>query len=318
MTLKNLTTSSNEEELNRQYVEIYGLKGELSSSVPLEEVTILKDETSIKNGKLIFKNHEVFAQFVSYSMGCLFGRYSLEKEGLILANQGEILKEYWKKIDKSETEYLFLPDEDNIIPVLDDVWFEDDIVSRFHEFLKASFGEKNFRKNLAFVEDCLGKDIRKYFVKDFYKDHIKRYKKRPIYWSFSSPKGHFNVLIYMHRYTPDTLNRILNNYLREFIEKLQAHRKNLLHIEVNGNPAEQNKARKDINKLDEMIADCRQYETDILYPLATERIPIDLDDGVLVNYNKFGKAVSEVPGLNDKRTKDKVKKFDWIDTSLIR
>lgn len=147
---------------------------------------------------------------------------------------------------------------------------------------------------------------------------MKRYKKRPIYWSFSSPRGHFNVLIYMHRYTPDTLNRILNNYLREFIEKLQAQRKNLLHIEVTGTPAEQNKARKDIIKLDEMIADCRQYETDILYPLATERISIDLDDGVLVNYNKFGKAVTEVQGLNDKKTKDKVKKFDWIDTSTIR
>ncbi|MCF1751375.1 BREX-1 system adenine-specific DNA-methyltransferase PglX [Mariniradius sediminis] len=308
----------NEKELNRQFIEIYGLNEELTADVPIEEITIQKLESSIEDGHLVFHSNEVFMQLVSYFVGCMFGRYSLNKEGLILANQGETIEDYFRKIEKSAEEVSSFPDEDNIIPILDDEWFEDDIVSRFHEFLKASFGEKNFRKNLAFVEECLGKDIRKYFVKDFYKDHIQRYKKRPIYWSFSSPKGHFTVLIYMHRYTPDTLNRILNNYLREFIEKLQAHRKNLLHIEVTGTPAEQNKARKEIIKLDEMIADCRQYETDILYPLATERISIDLDDGVLVNYNKFGKAVTEVQGLNDKKTKENVKKFDWIDTSQIR
>ncbi|MCH7410177.1 BREX-1 system adenine-specific DNA-methyltransferase PglX [Belliella sp. DSM 111904] len=308
----------NEEELNSQFLKIYGLEDELDPRVPLKEITLLKEETSIVQENLVFHSDEVFAQFLSYSVGCMFGRYSLDKDGLILANQRETIGDYFKKVEKSENEVSFLPDEDNVLPVLDDTWFEDDIVSRFHEFLKSSFGEKNFRKNLSFVEECLGKDIRKYFVKDFYKDHVKRYKKRPIYWSFSSPKGHFNVLIYMHRYTPDTLNRILNNYLREFIEKLQAHRKNLLHIEVTGTPVEQNKARKDINKVDEMIADCRQYETDILYPLATERISIDLDDGVLVNYNKFGKAVTLVLGLNDKKAKDKVKKFNWIDSSNIR
>lgn len=307
-----------EQEINQLFIDAYGLNEELSPNISLDDITLLKDEISINGNEIQFLPSEVFSQFLSYSVGCMFGRYSLGKEGLILANQGETLEDYLTKVEKTQEEVTFFPDEDNIIPVLDDTWFEDDIVSRFHEFLKVTFGEKNFRKNLAFVEECLGKDIRKYFVKDFYKDHIKRYKKRPIYWSFSSPKGHFNVLIYMHRYTPDTLNRILNNYLREFIEKLQAHRKNLLHIEVSGTPVEQNKARKDINKVDEMIADCRQYETDILYPLATERISLDLDDGVLVNYNKFGKGVTLVPGLNDKKAKDKVKKFDWIDSSNIR
>jgi hypothetical protein len=212
----------------------------------------------------------------------------------------------------------FLPDEDNIIPVLDDEWFEDDIVARFHAFLKASFGEQQFQKNLAFVEDSLGKDIRKYFTKDFYPDHIKRYKKRPIYWMFSSPKGSLNVLIYLHRYTPDTLNKILNSYLREFIEKLTLQRKQYEHIENNGKPAEQNKARKEIDKIDIKLADCKQYEIEILYPLASERIALDLDDGVLVNYNKLGKALAEVAGLNDKATKKKVKEFDWIDTTQIK
>ncbi len=308
----------NEEELNRQFIEVYGLSEELNPYVPMENITILKDETSIKNGELVFHADEVFAQFVSYAVGCMFGRYSLDKEGLILANQGETLKEYLIKVAKNKEELNFIADEDNVIPVLDDEWFEDDIVARFHSFLKASFGEKEFQKNLAFVEECLGKDIRKYFVKDFYKDHIKRYKKRPIYWMFSSPKGYFNVLIYMHRYTQDTLSTILNGYLREFIGKLELQRKQHEHTVVNGSPAEQNRAQREIDKIDDMLTDCRKYESEILYPLAGERISIDLDDGVLVNYNKFGAAIAPVDGLNDKKTKKKVMEFDWIDTTQIR
>jgi hypothetical protein len=308
----------NEEELNKQFIEIYGIQEELTPDVPMEEITILKEETSIINGELVFHADEVFAQFVSYTVGCMFGRYSLEKEGLILANQGETLKDYLTKVSKNKEELSFIPDEDNVIPVLDDEWFEDDIVARFHSFLKASFGEKEFQKNLAFVEECLGKDIRKYFVKDFYKDHIKRYKKRPIYWMFSSPKGYFNVLIYMHRYTQDTLSTILNGYLRELIGKLELQRKQHEHTVVNGSPAEQNRAQREIDKIDDMLADCRKFESEILYPLAGERISIDLDDGVLVNYNKFGAAIAPVDGLNDKKTKKKVMEFDWIDTTQIR
>ena len=310
--------NKNEVELNRQFIEIYGLQDELTPDVPLEEITILKEETSIENGKLVFHADEVFAQFLSYAVGCMFGRYSLDKEGLLLANQGETLKNYLVKVSKSKDQLKFLPDEDNVIPVLDDEWFEDDIVARFHAFLKASFGKAQFQKNLAFVEECLGKGIRKYFVKDFYKDHIKRYKKRPIYWMFSSSKGYFNVLIYMHRYTPDTLSTILNGYLREFIGKLELHHKQQEHIVVNGSPSEQNKAQKEIDKIDDMLADCRKYESEILYPLAGVRISIDLDDGVLVNYNKFGAAIAPVDGLNDKKTKKKVMEFDWIDTTQIR
>lgn len=308
----------NEEELNRQFIEIYGLQDELTPDVPLEEITILQEETSIENGELVFHADEVFAQFVSYAVGCMFGRYSLDKEGLILANQGETLQDYLEKVGRVEKELTFVPDRDNIIPVLDDEWFRDDIVERFHTFLKASFGEQNFRKNLDFVEECLGKDIRKYFTRDFYKDHIRRYKKRPIYWMFSSPKGYFNVLVYLHHYTPDTINRILNSYLKEYIEKLKMYRTQQEHIEVEGSVTEQNKARKEIDRINVMLEDCMQYETEILYPLATERIALDLDDGVLVNYNKLGSAVAKVAGLNDKKTKGKVRGFDWIDTSQIR
>ncbi len=309
----------NEEELNRQFIEIYGLQEELTPDVPLEEITILKEETSIENGQLVFHADEVFKQFVSYAVGCIFGRYSLDKEGLILANQGETLEDYFAKIGASTPlSNRFEPDADNIIPVLDDDWFEDDIVGRFYAFLKASFGEEHFQKNLAFVEESLGKDMRKFFTKDFYTDHIKRYKKRPIYWMFSSPKGHFNVLVYMHRYTPDTLNNILNNYLRSFIDKLKLRKEHLEQIKISGSAAEQSKAIKEIDKLDKMLLDCQEYEREILFNLATERISIDLDDGVLVNYNKFGKAIKEVAGLNDAATKKKVLGFDWIDVNEIR
>ncbi len=313
----------NEEELNRQFIEIYGLQEELTPDVPLEDITILKEETSIVNGQLVFNANEVFAQFMSYAVGCMFGRYSLDKEGLILANQGESLEDYFQKVynQKSPLGDLgvsFVPDEDNIIPILDEEWFEDDIVARFHKFLKVTFGESNFSKNLAFVEEQLGKDIRKYFTKDFYSDHIKRYKKRPIYWMFSSPKGSFNVLIYMHRYTPDTVSNILNKYLREFSGKLKTRLETLEHIKVSGTASEKTKAIKESDSIDKMLIDLHEYERDILYPIATERIAIDLDDGVLVNYNKFGKAIKEVAGLNDKATKKKVKEFDWIDATQIR
>lgn len=308
----------NEEELNRQFIDIYGLQEELTPEVQLEDITILKEETDIVNGELVFDAKEVLIQFISYAIGCMFGRYSLDKTGLILANQGETLEDYLKAVGSSAVETSFMPDDDNIIPILDDEWFEDDIVGRFYEFLKVTFGVANFDKNLAFVEDCLGKDIRKFFVKDFYSDHIKRYKKRPIYWMFSSPKGAFNVLIYMHRYTPDTLNQILNGYLVEYREKLNTRMEHLDHLIESGSSSEQTKAAKEKDRLKTVLIELQEYEREVLYPLATERIAIDLDDGVLVNYNKFGQAIKEVKGLNDKKAKDKVMKFDWIDTDTIR
>ena len=135
---------------------------------------------------------------------------------------------------------------------------------------------------------------------------------------FSSPKGSFNVLIYMHRYTPDTLSLILNDYLKEYREKLSIRMEHLDHVIVTGTAAEQTKAAKEKEKLRTILQELDEYERDILYPLATERITIDLDDGVLVNYNKFGKAIKQVAGLNDPKTKKKVKGFDWIDNTQIR
>lgn len=337
---------SNEEVLNKQFIEIYGLQDELTPDVPLDEITILKEEidqkklkelsTTYKSGwqlidgewqlnseekeqpDLPFDAREVMRQFVSYAVGCMFGRYSLDKEGLILANQGETLEDYIAKVGVSEAELQFVPDEDNIIPILDDEWFKDDMVGLFNAFLKRSFGKENFEQNLAFVEESLGRDMRNYFLRDFYTDHVRRYKKRPIYWLFSSPKGSFNVLIYMHRYTPDTLNRIFNNYLAEYREKLKMHSEQLNHIIEKGSGSEQTQVARELDKIKTVMLELQEYERDILHPLATERIPIDLDDGVLVNYNKFGSAIKEMPGLNDKVTKKKVKGFDWIDATTIK
>jgi hypothetical protein len=350
-TTKFFQLHRNEEELNQQFIEIYGLQEELTPDVPLQEITILQDEldrgalkkettrlprdpetglvSDYAGVQLSFDAQEVFSQFISYAVGCMFGRYSLDKEGLILANQGETLEDYLSVIASADVianheegsgkqSLTFMPDEDNIIPVLDDEWFEDDIAGRFKEFLKVTFGRENLDKNLAFVESCIGKDIRKYFVKDFYTDHIQRYKKRPIYWMFSSPKASFNVLIYMHRYTPDTLSKILNDYLNQYREKLKGRMEHLDHLIVSGSSTEQTKAAKEKDKIRGVLMELQEYERDILYPLATERISIDLDDGVLVNYNKFGKAIKEVSGLNDKKAKAKVRAFDWIDTSEIR
>lgn len=308
----------NEEELNRHFIEIYGLQDELTPDVPLEDITILKEETTIENGELVFRADEVMAQFVSYAVGCMLGRYSIDQPGLILANQGETLEDYLAKLGKQIDDLSFVPDADNIIPVLDDEWFEDDIVARFNAFLKASFGTQHFDKNIAFVEESLGMDLRRYFTRNFYTDHVRRYKKRPIYWMFSSPRGSFNVLIYMHRYTRDTLNQILNGYLREYKEKISAHIEHLAHIIETGSSAEATRATKQQDNYRLVLLELQDYERDILYPLATERIAIDLDDGVLVNYNKFGKAIKEVAGLNDKKTKEKVKGFDWIDGESVK
>lgn len=233
---------------------------------------------------------------VSYAVGCLFGRYSLDKTGLILADQGATLQDYLASVPSP----TFMPDKDNVIPIVDGDWFEDDMVARFRQFLRAAFGEKHFEENLRFVTESLGvKTLREYFVKTFYKDHVQRYKKRPIYWLFSSPKGSFNALIYMHRYTPSTVSTVLNEYLREFKAKLGSsleHQERLVAA-GGGTPRQQAAAQKEADRLRKVLLELDEYEHDVLYPLASQQIEIDLDDGVKVNYPKFGAALKKIPGL---------------------
>jgi len=284
-----------ESELNKFLIEIYELSNEIESQTNISELTIPNSEITVKNDKLEFEVKELIFSLISYAIGCIFGRYSLDKPGIILANQEDTLQEFLKLHDNNPS---FLPDDDNIIPVLDDEWFADDIVGRFKVFLKAAFGEENLEENLNFIEDTLGKDIRKYLVKDLYNDHIKRYKKRPIYWLFSSPKGHFKALIYMHRYQPDLCSKMLNDYLQAFISKLEAAKEtqNRLSLREDISAREKTLAIKEVDKLEAMIKDCKIYEK-TLFNTATQKIVIDLDDGVKVNYLKFKEVVVPIKGL---------------------
>lgn len=238
---------------------------------------------------------DLISALLSYSIGCMFGRYSLDEPGLILADQGATLQDYLAKVPNP----TFRPDKDNVIPIVDGDWFEDDIVGRFRQFLRIAFGEQHFEDNLRFVTDALGvKDLRDYFVKSFYKDHVQRYKKRPIYWLFSSSKGSFNALIYMHRYTPSTASTVLNEYLREFKVKLDASRQHHERLAAGtGAPREQAAAQKEVDRLRKVLLELDEYEHDVLYPLASQQVQIDLDDGVKANYPKLGAALKKIPGL---------------------
>ncbi|SDF46446.1 Methyltransferase domain-containing protein [Cellulosimicrobium cellulans] len=226
---------------------------------------------------------DLVVDLVSFAIGCMFGRYSLDEPGMILADQGATLQDYLAKVPSPR----FLPDADNVIPIVAGDWFEDDIVERFRQFLRAAFGEQHFEENLRFVTESLGvKNLRDYLVKSFYKDHIQRYNKRPIYWLFSSPKGSFNALIYMHRYTPSTVSTVLT-YLREYATKLESA---LQQAERVGDAKEADRLRK-------ILVELNEYERDTLYPKASENVVIDLNDGVKANYPKFGVALKKVPGL---------------------
>ncbi|MBC7595173.1 MAG: restriction endonuclease, partial [Kineosporiaceae bacterium] len=228
---------------------------------------------------------------ISYAVGSMFGRYSLDEPGLILANQAETLEQYLAKVPTPS----FLPDADNVIPIVDGDWFPDDIVGRFRQFLRTAFGEEHFEENLRFVVDSLGvKDLRDYFVKSFYRDHVQRYKKRPIYWLFSSPKNSFSALIYLHRYTPSTISTVLNEYLREFIKKLEVERDRLEFIVASGADAKAvAAAQKESDRLRKVLIELDEYERE-LHTLAAQQIALDLDEGVLVNYQKFGTALRDI------------------------
>ncbi len=292
-----------EEENNRIFIEAYGLQDELTPEVSPHEITLTcnphyrygNDKSEDELEALLLA--DTMRELVSYAVGCMFGRYALDKPGLILANQGETIEDYLKRVP----EPCFPADDDNVIPMLDEDWFPDDIAERFRTFLKIAFGEEQFEANLKFIEKSLGKDIRKFFLKDFYTDHIKRYNKRPIYWLFSSPKGSFNALIYMHRYRPDTVSTVLQ-YLRDFRSKLTNQVQHLRRVEASSDASkgEKTKALKDIDNYSKVIAELDAYERETLYPLATDQKDIDLDKGVKANYPMFGSALKKIPGLEAK------------------
>lgn len=297
-----------EQENNRIFIDAYGLQDELTPEVPLKEITLTcnphyryggnKTEPELED----LLRADTMREFISYAVGCMFGRYSLDQPGLVLANQGETLDDYLCQVPQPR----FMPDDDNVIPLLDGDWFTDDITGRFREFLRITFGDEHYEENLRFIEDALGKKgkplaIRDYFLKEFYADHVKRYKKRPIYWLFSSPKGSFNALIYLHRYRPDTASIVLQ-YLRDFRSKLASERDHQAQMSISesASQGEKTKALKKIEELKKTLVELDDYERDTLYPLATQKEVLDLDDGVKVNYVKLGAALKKIPGLEAK------------------
>lgn len=300
-----------EEENNDIFIKAYGLEDELKPEVPLKEITLTCNPAYRYDDKKSTDELEALLladtvkEYISYAVGVMFGRYSLDHDGLHIANQNESIEEANEKF--GITNPTFEVDSDNVIPILDGEWFIDDISERFFQFVKVTFGNESYEANLDFIANALSdknknsvETIRKYFLKDFYNDHVKRYKKRPIYWLFSSPKGSFQALIYMHRYKGDTVSIILNDYLREFITKLEATKENLeaVSIKSDATGSQKSKALKEIENIKKMIKELKEYEKDILYPLATEKIEIDLDDGVKVNYPKFGSALKKIVGLD--------------------
>jgi len=283
------TLHQNEEELNRLFIDIYELQDELTPDVELKDITLLKNEAKLINKELIFQSDEIMKQFISYGVGVMFGRYSLDSDGLLIANMGQ----------EVPTSTTFEIDDDNVIPVLEDDYFKDDIVSRFVQFVKATFGEEDLSENIRFIESSLGTTLRKYFVKGFYEDHIKRYKKRPIYWMIASPKKGFMSLIYMHRYEADTFARVRNSYLTEYIAKLEAHKETLTLTTSSDTASDKDKkdADKQMKNIDTKLKEIIEFDRDKMMSWSQNGAEIDLDDGVKVNYCKFKEILYPITGL---------------------
>lgn len=283
---------ANEEELNRQFIEIYGLQDELAPDVPLDEITILQQgEISIFSSMpaksvLVWHDDVLVKQLISYAVGCMMGRYSIDRPGLILANQGDGKAEYEVLVPASR----FTIDDDGIIPLMSvNNELNDHITLRFKTWLGIAFGEETQMENLNFVEQALGKRLEDYFLKDFWKDHKKMYQNRPIYWLFSSKKGAFQCIVYMHRMNAYTAEKVRTGYLLPHIEWLMARQEELQANAANLTGRE----RKGMDNIGKQIAECREYH-DRLHVVADQQIAFDLDDGVVVNYAKFGDVLMKL------------------------
>ncbi len=290
-----LKLKENEEELNRIFIDIYGLNDELTPDVADKDITVhrvydSKDDVpeSMKGSNYVRTLHDEIVSLVSYAVGCMFGRYSLDEDGLAYAG-GE-----W-----DESKYkTFIPDADNCIPITDEEYFEDDIVGLFCAWLKKVYGEDTLEENLDFIANALGNKgktsrevIRNYFLTDFIKDHIKTYQKRPIYWLFDSGKQNgFKALVYMHRWNADTIGNVRVEYLHRI---QRVYEKEIIRMQEIIDNSHDNKeisnATKRKEKLQKQIKETKDYDAKIAH-LALSRIDIDLDDGVKVNYEKVQTA----------------------------
>lgn len=288
-----------EEENNRIFIEAYGLQDELTPEVPLSEITLTcnphyrygvdKSEEELEERLLL----DTIKEYISYAVGCMFGRYSLDENGLAFAG-GDFNPSIYK---------TFPVDRDNVIPILAEDYFSDDIVTRFVDFIRITFGERTLEENLEFIADTLGRraketardTIRRYFLNDFYKDHVQTYKKRPIYWLFTSGKEKaFNALAYLHRYQPDTVAILRTDYLHRLQDVLEVEKQHLQRT-INDEPGSSSarKAAKELTRLDKQTLELKKYE-ELVHHYADMCIPLDLDDGVKINYAKLGKLLVKI------------------------
>ena len=315
----------NEEELNRIFIDIYGLQDELTPDVADKDVTVhrvfdSKDDVpeSMKGSNYVRTMRDEIVSLISYAVGCMFGRYSLYKDGLIFAGEPYSLEAWVEKMNDQPgtisheelvrayhnegviVNEMFFPDTDNIIPICDDEYFDDDIVGRFVEFVKTVYGEDTLEENLKFIADALGgkgqpkEGIRNYFLNDFYADHCKIYQKRPIYWLFDSGKKNgFKALIYMHRYKPDIIARMRTDYVHEQQSRYHTAIADLESRIANADTGSRVKLTKQLTKLQNQAEELRVYEEKI-HHLADQMIRIDLDDGVKHNYDIFKDVLAKM------------------------
>ena len=278
----------NEEELNRQFIDIYGLQDELTPEVPMNDITILQQgEININDDAIEWNDDMLMKQLISYAVGCMLGRYRLDKPGLHIAHPNPTDEE---TAPYSYNGQAWEIDDDGIMPLMaKDCGFSDNAYNRFADFIRVVLGESHQVDNLNYVDQCLGKSIDQYFIKDFWKDHKKMYQNRPIYWLFASKKGGFQVIAYMHRMNAYTVERIRSKYLLPYIE----------HLEDEVNKLDQRRAElstkesKQLQTLQKQLDECREYH-ERLQVVAEQAISFDLDDGVVVNYAKFGDVVAKI------------------------
>lgn len=287
----------NEEELNRIFIDIYGLQDELTPDVADKDVTVhrvfdSKDDVpeSMKGSNYVRTMRDEIVSLISYAVGCMFGRYSLDVDGLAYAG-GEWDASKYKTI---------IPDRDNIIPICDDEYFDDDITGRFVEFVRKVYGDDTLEENLKFVADALGgkgtprEVIRSYFLNDFYADHLKTYQKRPIYWLFDSGKKNgFKALCYMHRYQRDLLARLRTDYVHEQQERYRTQLTQLGDAIDHASASERVKLTKQQKKFQDQATELQKYEEKV-HHLADQNIEIDLDDGVKHNYELFADVLAKI------------------------
>lgn len=297
-----------EEENNRYFAELYKLEEEVECEVPLNRVSLTRNPyfryAKTKAGtdgeyRLLF-DLDLAKELISYAVGCMMGRYSLDFPGLILADVGSTIADFDVKVPDTR----FRPDDDGILPITGDRYFEDDIVARLREFLSVAFGAENVEANVSWLEHALGsgsrKSLRDYFLKNFYDDHLKAYSKRPIYWQVSSnakPEKGFNALVYLHRYTPATLGLVHQNYAVELLDKLDARLDTIEHALLTAGKSEATKLAKERDLLTAQRREIRDWTHNTLFPLASAEIELDLDDGVKQNYPKLKGVVRKVTGL---------------------